>query len=661
MCTFKRPLLLVALEYGAAMNGPYGQDSTRWEAATAGLSEFFVADNGFMSRFFIVGLLRFGHDPDPDHAGTKIPGDTSGLVDGVRLDVPFYDPEDPDKKYVECLAGDRIDAALAGIPAPVGNIRSWTRGGIAAAGAYFAETLADHPEDANIMTPRLRSILLITQGVWNDVTGTMKATPPAEDPAPLVKALYDEENLPTYVVGYGTELGDMLADQVAQAGGTSVAYDGFTPKLLDDFKLVIQELMYLWTSFPICTPGYPRVMVLLDASSGMLNVGDMQAPMGEGGWEQARGWLAVEQLFATPTTYATVAEQTMFGLAVYGNEGEERVLVPYGKCHGDNLAWALDPATSCAGPGCTDPYAGPPIAWTFKNGQVEAPMFDDPTLSQVPQCAAGDPATACGGSAGFLHHGLELVQDNLAAYKLACSQPNSEDPCDMGTPYLNVLITDGLYDSTDAQVQAPLVAMQAAGVTTYVLAVGDLADTPAATAKLAKLAAWGSGGTKPVFEIGGQATLEQQLAAVVEAVNFDPCCNYYECEQVPEPTGNEPDVAIGTTTAGESSGGPGGSSDETGTSAGSDGTGESSGAGESSDASESGGGSSTGAASSDDGDVPTSGGVGESTSAGSGTSGGGEPEEESAEVGCTCGAAGAPAGVWGIGLVGAMRRRRRAR
>ncbi len=491
MCTFKRPLLMVALEYGAAMNGPYGQNGTRWQAATAGLSEFFAADNGFMSRFFIVGLLRFGHDPDPVTVGTKIPGDTSGLIDGVRIDVPFYDPEDPDKKYVECLAGDRIDAALAGIPAPVGNIRSWTRGGIAAAASYFSKTLADHPDDANPMTPRLRSILLVTQGVWNDVTGAMKATPPADDPVPVVQALYDEENVPTYVVGYGTDLGDTLADQLAQAGGTGAAYDGFSLQLLDSFKWVIQDLMYFWSSPPICTPGYPRVMVLIDGSSGMLNVGSMHAPAGQGGWEQARGWLAVDQLFATPTTTGTLAGPTAFGLAVYGNEGEERVLVPYGKCHGDNIAWALDPASSCAGPGCSDPYAGPPIAWTFKDGQVEAPMFDDPTRSHVPQCAAGDPATACGGSAGLLHRGLELVEDNLAAYKLECIQPNAEEPCDMGTPYLNVLITDGLYDSTDAQVQVPLVAMQAAGVTTYVLAAGDLADTPAAAAKLAKLAAWG--------------------------------------------------------------------------------------------------------------------------------------------------------------------------
>lgn len=245
----------------------------------------------------------------------------------------------------------------------------------------------------------------------------------------------------------------------------------------------------------------------------------------------------------------------------------------------------------------------------------------------------------------------------------------------MGTPYLNVLITDGLYDSTDAQVQVPLVAMQAAGVTTYVLAAGDLADTPAAAAKLAKLAAWGSGGTKPVFKIGGQATLEAELAAVVEAVNFDPCCNFYTCEEVPEPTGNEPDVPIGTTTADASSGGPGSSSDDTGSSGGSDSTGESAG-GESSESSESGGGSSTAPVmTADEGDAPTSGGLGETAvatgsggdvpttgaSADAGSGGSSSGADEVSEGGCGCATGSAPAGVlWLLGLVGVGRRRSRA-
>ena len=42
-----------------------------------------------------------------------------------------------------------------------------------------------------------------------------------------------------------------------------------------------------------------------------------------------------------------------------GLNNEERLLVQYGPCMRDNLAWALDPSTSCDAPGCTDPWGLP--------------------------------------------------------------------------------------------------------------------------------------------------------------------------------------------------------------------------------------------------------------------------------------------------------------
>ena len=80
-------------------------------------------------------------------------------------------------------------------------------------------------------------------------------------------------------------------------------------------------------------------------------------------------------------------------LTLHGDGGampaEEAVLVQYGVCPGERIAWALDPASSCVAPGCVDPYAAAPIQWTFQDGALlDPPGFDEPTISHMPLCEA---------------------------------------------------------------------------------------------------------------------------------------------------------------------------------------------------------------------------------------------------------------------------------
>jgi hypothetical protein len=224
----------------------------------------------------------------------------------------------------------------------------------------------------------------------------------------------------------------------------------------------------------------------------------------------------------------------------------------------DDLAWALDPSTSC-GVGCGDPWGGPPIAWTFVGpGDARYPGFDGGIESHMPRCDEGAAPGACSGSNAHLHLGLELARQNQLAYS---AKPPPQYPADSITPYVNVLVTDGVHDSTAAQVSAPLVAMHADGVTTHVFAVGDAVDP----VQVEQLACWGSGGTG-VPCAGGtigpygpqdQAALEQALVAILEALNFDPCCTFDECTFAPEPTTSEPDPVMpcgGSSSSGSSTG-----------------------------------------------------------------------------------------------------------
>jgi|GEM_PF-943420 len=571
-CTFKKPLFGIILDNSSSMNELFDADSTRWEGAVEALNQAIAFDNGYIAENFILGLVRFGHDPAPQMPGTKIPADSSGLIDGQKLDVPWYDDADPDKKYIECTNGDAIIAALNAVGPPSGGnktgIGTWTKGAMDFAAAYIAKTKVDHPADMN---KRAAILMVITDGDWTDPTGTMKLMPATQDPKITAGALWMEQEIPTYVVAIGDANGKAFADQLAMAGGTGMAIDAVNPQaLIDALKAVIVKIQKDVVS-PICTPGLPRIMVLLDASSSMLNIngGMTHAPPGQGGWDQARDALAGDNsLFDVILNNNNPVENLVhLGLAVFGHNApaEEKLIVQYGPCRKDNFEWALDPLTSCEAPGCTDAYGKPKITWTFKDGSLVDPMFDDKTLSHMPKCdLSAQLPNACIGSGTYTHLGLNLVRNNIDTYKAECSMMGAEQPCNDQTEFINILVTDGVYQmGTDAQVQAPLEAMYMDGITTYVIGFGDLLETNAAKLLLNKMADWGSGNTEDYYDANNQDQLETSLKTILEQLTFDECCSFNNCSQNPEPTTNEPDPEIvdpPDTTTGETDTDPGTSS-----------------------------------------------------------------------------------------------------
>ena len=276
---------------------------------------------------------------------------------------------------------------------------------------------------------------------------------------------------------------------------------------------------------PTCPSGYPRIMLLVDASSSMLNLqgGAQRAQMGQGGWEQMRDAIASQgELFTTLVPEGPLEEHAYIGMTVFGHNvpDESKQIVQYGACHRDLLEWALDPATSCVGPGCTDPYADAPISWTTQDG---AWIFGEPVKSHMPTCTPGmAPNKGCFGSGTYVHLGLERVQQNLAAYKAACAV-DPDEPCDADTQFINIVILDGNPNSTEAQYAPPLQAMFAQGVVTHVIGFGDGVDGMPSITNLNKMASHGSGGALMYRDAQNQAQLEQHLAQIVNNLDFSGC------------------------------------------------------------------------------------------------------------------------------------------
>jgi MYXO-CTERM domain-containing protein len=544
-CTFKKPLFAFLLDYSSSMNEVMdGVDKTRWQAANAAISQAIAFDNGYIAEHFILALIRYGHDPDPKVPGSTIPTDTSGLVDGQKLDVPWYDPDIPQKPYLECNNGDAILAALAATDPPSGGetvgIGGWTRGALEFTADYIATTRADHPED---MGQRPAVVMLLMDGPWQNPQGNLNFAPPTENPNPSAAALFTEQGVPTYVVAFGTALDEKYPDDLALAGGTTAALHAATPTALGDALEAVIVDIQTDVVLPACAPGVPRIMLLLDASSSMLNIngGTQHAPPAMGGWDQIRDALAGDaSMFDLVLDNNNEVEDLVHvGLAVFGHNSpeEQKLVVQYGPCRKQNIAWALDPATACHLPGCDDPYGGPPITWTFLDGSVEdPPAFADKTLSHMPKCDfnAQNP-NACLGSGTFTHLGLNLIHDNLLTHRAECSKPAALFPCNDATQFLNILITDGKYNSTDAQVQLPLTAMLTAGVTTRVIGFGDAVDK----AQLAQMADWGSGNLLDHHPAPNQDQLEVALKTILESLAYDPCCAADDCVGPPDPNSDD--------------------------------------------------------------------------------------------------------------------------
>jgi MYXO-CTERM domain-containing protein len=229
---------------------------------------------------------------------------------------------------------------------------------------------------------------------------------------------------------------------------------------------------------------------------------------------------------------APLASQVVhFGLAVFGDDepapGEQEILVDYAPCSEPNVAWALDPTSSCVEPGCTDPWSGPVIEWTVQDGsQIDPPDFALRTLSHMPRCAGA--GMACEGSGRFPDLAIEEITIHHDEYEQATPYVHDDS-----TLFVNVLVVLGPYDATDAAVQTALEDAFAAGITTYVVAYGPQAANPGPTfsPQLESMADWGSGGALAYRTAENAGQLGDALRGVLAELEL-PCCASIDCSHV---------------------------------------------------------------------------------------------------------------------------------
>ena len=540
------------------MNVEWVQGQTRWEAAVESVQTLLTVNNGYFDDNVHVALMRFSHDPDPSRPGTPIPGDTSGLLDGTRLDVPWVDPEGA---YLECNGGAVLQALNALAPPP-GSGGTWTNGAMLRAQQVVEQARAEHPEDLQPESARAYGILLYTQGVWCSYPGAgaqescVDMTPELaggdDDPGPTIAELYQDHDVPTYVVALGDAPGTEIADQLANAGGTTTA---LTPALVVPALQAFVDEIVQAIETPTCIESHPRVMLLLDASSSMLNVGGTHGAQGETRWDRVRDALAHDNgvfrrsIDVGATVFGAqprVEEVVHIGAIAYGSLDEQTLLVDYGRCTTDNVAWALDPNTSCAA-GCGDPWGGPPITWTFVSSPPVASPYGYPfaqeTSSHMPACEQQGDDLRCTGSMRQPHLALALAASSVESYRNDPPHAIDED-----TIFANILVTGGASDSTYPQVQNALVDLhENHGVITYVVGFGD-----APPAELENMACWGSGGSGDYpgctggsvahLQAQSQQELEDALHTILEGLPlaFGPCCPLLDCYSE-GPGGEDPD------------------------------------------------------------------------------------------------------------------------
>ena len=358
-CTFKKPNIMLIMDYSTSMNNVWDAQNnlTRWQVVVQSIKTI-TQEGSFLSQNTHLALMRFGHDPSPA-AGTTIPNDTSGIVDGQKLDVPWYD--DQNTPWFQCngaAIGAALDAAGQPINGSLVGIGTWTKGALDTSKTLIDASIAAHPEDEG---ERVYLNVVVTDGAWTGQDGTTPLAPAAQDPAITAADLYDNDNVRTYVVAVAGDVqAEAAADQLASAGGTGpTAIDGDTPDLLEQALAALVEDIINTLVVPECVGGLPRIMVLLDASSSMLNIngGTLAGGPGETGWDKARDALAgeVDSLFDLELVNLpgqAVEDVVHLGLAVFGHNtpvpGEQKILVDYGPCMRDNFAWALHPGSSAA-------------------------------------------------------------------------------------------------------------------------------------------------------------------------------------------------------------------------------------------------------------------------------------------------------------------------
>ena len=72
-CSFKKPNFMIVMDYSTSMNEVFEGNQTRWEVAVQAVNAVLDKDNGFFQENLHVGLMRFGHDPNPAHPEPPFP------------------------------------------------------------------------------------------------------------------------------------------------------------------------------------------------------------------------------------------------------------------------------------------------------------------------------------------------------------------------------------------------------------------------------------------------------------------------------------------------------------------------------------------------------------------------------------------------------------
>jgi cysteine-rich repeat protein len=562
-CTFKKPNVILVLDYSSSMTGseqapayfPPGQTvTTRWLAELDAATWILRYDRGFFANNTRIALTRFGHDPDTKHPGTTVGSDKSfpPITDGFAIDVPF---DGSDGDYLQCKASG-VEAAvevLRGTPPPPVATTSfdpqsimltWTRGALRSAHELVKRTRERHEGELNEHSRRYE-VVLMTDGDWTcpDTIGQGCN----ENPAPEAASLY-ADGVPVHVIAFGDATMTPSLNEVALQGGTSKSIDAKSPQgIIDAFSGVLDSLRD-GVIVPTCTQKLPRMMVIMDASTSML-VGNAS---GETKWDKARFALTgnpaapnpgdagyVEPVLRHKLTLngrrVAIEDLLHMGMVAFAGPNQQKLMVDYGPCMRDNFAWAMDPATSCAAPGCKDPYAGAPIAWTFKDSDSDRqPPFVRSTHSYMPDCAGtpGSKSCASGSPTTFTGQGLEFAHQTIEAYKRNPSPFSLNDQ----TRFVNVLITDGETSEGSSSVQAALTSMVSEGIATYVIGFGTSDELDAA--QLEQYAIWGNTQHAIIVDPSkpeSAAALADALSGIVSSLGLDACCVLNDCEAEPEP------------------------------------------------------------------------------------------------------------------------------
>jgi cysteine-rich repeat protein len=561
-CRFKKPNVLLLLDYSSSMVGfeespawfPRGQTATlRWDAQLDAVSFLLRYDNGFFADNLRIGLARFAHDPDVATPATVLSTDTSfpPITDGFALDVPF---DGQDGEYLECRSSG-VEAEVAVLRAspppyidrsvdPYRTMLTWTRGALRSSHELITKTRASHAGEPG-EEARAYHVVLMTDGDWTCPDRIGQSCTENEDPAPAAAALR-ADGVPVHVVAFGDATMQPSLNEVALQGGTGRAIDATSPQGIVDALAAVLDNIKNSVIVPECTASLPRLLVLMDGSSSMIAG---SAP-GETNWDKARYALAgnpaapnpgdlgyVEPVLARELEIdgrrVAIEDVVHVGMLAFARADEQTVMVELGPCRRDNIAWAMDPHTSCVAPGCTDPYAGYPTTWTFQDSD-ETGRFVSTTRSFMPACNQTAGSTSCVGTIPntFTGEGLRAAHEMIARAR----QGEGPYATAAATRYFVVLVTDGRTSAGSSNVTGALADMVADGIDSYVIGFGAPSDLD--TAQLDAYAAAGNTGraiTVDPTQTGSAGALAGALESVVRSLDLDACCVLDDCSQQPEP------------------------------------------------------------------------------------------------------------------------------